>query len=410
MGNKTEYETLTLDNGIRCVLERVKSPVLYCGLTIGAGTRDERENEHGMAHFIEHLLFKGTTRRRAYHINSLLDNVGGELNAYTTKEETVVHATALKGDYRKAADLISDVVFNSVFADKDIETERGVIIDEINSYKDTPFESIYDDFEDILFAGSSLGRNILGTKRQISRFRSEDMHAFVGRNYNTDRMVFSVVGDISYKRFSDVATEMFGNVPQHLSGESERILPPYEPRRTVLNKNTYQSHCIIGGRSSSSVSEDRIAVALMTGILGGAGANSRLNRTLRERYGLCYTVEAGFTTYSDVGMVTIYFGCDKENIQRCIDLAYTEISRLKEESLSPRALSMAKRQLLGQLAIASDNSESLMLSAGKSILTHGHIESHSAVKERIEALTADDIRIAAEYTFDDANMSHLIYR
>ncbi|MDE7355243.1 MAG: insulinase family protein [Rikenellaceae bacterium] len=404
-----EYEVFELDNGIKCVLGRVRSAVLHCGLTIGAGTRDEADNEHGMAHFIEHLLFKGTAKRRAYHINSLLDNVGGELNAYTTKEETVVHATVLKGDYAKAADLIADVVFNSLFAERDIETERGVIIDEINSYKDSPSEAIYDDFEDMVFAGSSLGRNILGTRRSISRFRSDDLRRFVERHYTTDRMVFSVVGNVSSARFRQVAHDKFGRLPARRSAVVRQGVAPYVTGNDKVSKGTYQSHFIMGGRSCSCLSHDRTAVALMVNVLGGMSSGSRLNVALRERNGLCYSVEAGFASYCDTGVVTVCFGCDKENLCQCCDLAVSEIERMKNEPLTPRALAMAKKQLLGQIVIASENAESLMLSAGKSMLVYGQVESYEGLKARVDAVTADDICRCAATVFDQDNLSSLTY-
>ncbi len=405
-----EYEVFELDNGIKCVLGRVRSAVLHCGLTIGAGTRDEDEKEHGIAHFIEHLLFKGTTKRRAYHINSLLDNVGGELNAYTTKEETVVHATVLKGDYAKAADLIADVVFNSLFAERDIETERGVIIDEINSYKDSPSEAIYDDFEDMVFGGSSLGRNILGTKRSISRFRSDDMRRFVERHYATDRMVFSVVGNVSPARFREVALAKFGVLPARRSTTLRHGVSRYVVRNESVLKGTYQSLCIMGGRSCSCVSDRRAAVALMVNVLGGMSSGSRLNVALRERNGLCYSVDAGFMAYSDTGIVTVCFGCEKDNLRQCYDLAMSEIERMKREPLTPRSLAMAKKQLLGQIVIASENSESVMLSAGKSMLVYGEVEPYERLKARVDAVTADDICRCADTIFDEENLSCLTYR
>ncbi len=405
-----EYEFFQLDNGIRCVFARVKSPVLYCGLTIGAGTRDEALREHGMAHFIEHLLFKGTAKRRAYHINSLLDNVGGELNAYTTKEETVVHAVSLKGDYAKAADLIADVTFGSQFAERDIEIERGVIVDEINSYRDTPSELIYDDFEDMLFEGSSLGRNILGTPKSISRFATVDFRRFVESRYVTDRMVFSVVGNISSARFRQVAEDKFGAIPARRSDYVRTQVASYSPGCRELSKGTYQSHCIIGGRACSAMSPERTAVSLMINVLGGPSAGSRLNIALRERNGLCYTVEAGFTAYCDTGMATVYFGCDRDNLERCISLAETEIARMKEEPLSPRALAIAKRQLLGQISVASDNSESVMLSAGKSMLLYGDVEPYESLKARVDAVSAEDICMAAQRVFDSDGLSCLVYR
>lgn len=405
-----EYQYLNLPNGIRCVLHRIKSPVLYCGLTIGAGTRDEKQHEHGIAHFIEHLLFKGTTHRKAYHINTLLDNGGGELNAYTTKEETVIHATVLKSDFAKAANLISDVVFNSLFNPYDIEKECGVITDEINSYKDSPSELIFDDFEDMIFSGCSLGRSILGSKRNISRFKSNYFKEFTKRCYTTDKMVFAVVGNISTARFEAIAMASFGHIAASCRTYQVEEVPQYLPQQKTVAKGTYQTHAIIGTRGYNHIQSKRAALALLINILGGPSANSRLNNSLREKNGLSYSVEAGYTSYNNTGLASIYFGCDKENTEQCILLVEAELEKLRQVSITPSQLSTAKRQFTGQLILGQDSWESVMLAISKSLLIYNRIEQLKDITNRIDAITASELQQVAQEIFAKDRLSTLIYK
>lgn len=403
-----EFYTYKLPNGIRGIHRRTSSSVAYCGLIVGSGTRDERSGEYGLAHFTEHGLFKGTQHRKAYQVNCRLENLGGELNAYTTKEDTTIHATTLKGDFRKAVELISDVAFRSTFADREMDRERDVIYDEINTYKDSPAEMIYDSFEDMMFAGSELGHNILGVKRDIKRFNSQKIRDFVNRTYTTDQMVFSSIGSISATRAEQIANQYLGGFTAS-NREFERVRPvDIEQFHTVENRRTHQTHCIIGARAYSIVEPKRLPLALLINVLGGPSANSLLNILVREKNGLTYNVEASYTPYSDSGMVTIYFSCDGGNAERVSELIYSVIDKLRTTPLTPRQLSMAKRQFIAQLAISMESNEGYMLGAGKSFLIHGEIDTVEESYRRVSAITAEDIRDVACDVLRD--FSTLTYR
>jgi predicted Zn-dependent peptidase len=377
---------------------------------VNAGTRDELDREHGIAHFIEHVIFKGTKRRKAYHITSRLEDVGGELNAYTTKEETVVHATFLKEDFHRAVELLYDIFFRSTFPEKELLKEKDVILDEINSYKDSPSELIFDDFEELLYPNHPFGRNILGTKSHIKHFTKEDIEGFIKRNYNTDQIIFCSIGDIPFKRVVRLAQRYFGLVNPNLRTQARMPINFSTPQHKEVKKNTYQRHCIIGSRSYDLNDENRIGMFLLTNILGGPGQNSRLNLALRERNGLAYNVEASFSPYSDTGVFSVYFGTDKANFERALALVYAEMKCLREKPLGVQQLVKAKKQLIGQLAIASDNSESLMLNAARTSMFFNSIDSLSEVNEKIESITSDYLLQIANDMFDPNNLSTLIYK
>ena len=308
-----EFETYTLSNGIRGIHRQVRSGVTHCAMVVNAGSRDEQRGEYGIAHFVEHALFKGTTRRKAHQVNCRLENLGGELNAYTTKEDTTLHATVLRRDLSRAVELIGDVIFNSTYPERELAKEREVIADEINSYKDSPSERIYDDFEDLIFKGSELGHNILGSKSTIARISTENMRSFVGRTYTTDQMVFSSIGNFSAATAQSVAERYIGGF-EPTKREFERVAPaPYEVFDQRLSRHTHQAHGIIGTRGYSIRDERRLPLALALNILGGPSANSLLNILLREKHGLSYNVEATYTPYSDTGIVGIYFSSDHDN-------------------------------------------------------------------------------------------------
>jgi predicted Zn-dependent peptidase len=404
-----EFLTLTLPNGIRCIHKRVPSAVTYCALTINTGTRDELAAEGGMAHFVEHALFKGTAKRRAFHIGSRLENLGGELNAFTTKEDTTINATSLKGDFAKAAELIADVVFNSTFPEREIEREKQVVVDEINSYRDIPQEMLFDDFDALLFARSPLARPIVGTARSVSKFNSEKLRAFVSRTYTPDQMVFSAIGNVSEKTFVRLCERYFGSIPASVRG-FERVAPvANEPFEKIIRKGTnHQSHCLLGGRGYSLLDERRLPLSLVVNILGGPGANSRLNSVLRERNGLTYNIEAAYTPYSDAGVATIYFSCERDKIERCRELVDTEIQKLMSTPLTPRQLSMAKKQFIGQFSISMDSRESYMLGAAKSFLIYNEIDSPQTVVRKVNEITAEEIMTVARDIFGSVNT--LIYR
>lgn len=403
-----EFSTYTLPNGIRCIHKQVKSAVVHCALTVNTGSRDELPGEYGMAHLVEHTLFKGTHRRKAWQVNCRLENRGGELNAYTTKEETVVHATTLRGDYAKAVELISDIVFFPTFPEHEIEKEKNVIFDEINLYKDAPTDRIYDEFEEMMFAGSSLGHNILGSKAALRRLHSEDIRRFVARTYTTDQMVFSLIGNVSEHAFRQAADRYFANIPASRRSFVRTAGPVPEPFSHTVGRSTHQVHCMRGKRAYDLRDERRLPLLLLMNLLGGPSANSLLNVLLREKNALSYTVEASYTPFTDSGIASVYFSCEKENAARCLELIGRQMTDLAEHPLSPRRLAVAKRQFLGQLAISAESNESYMLGAAKSYLVFGEVDGFEDARERVDAIGAEDIRRVAEDIF--TGMSDLIYR
>lgn len=403
-----EFETYILPNGIKGIHRRVHSSVTHCALVVNAGTRDEHKDEYGLAHFTEHAIFKGTKRRKAYQINCRLENRGGELNAYTTKEDTTIHATTLRSDFSKAVELIADVAFNSTFPEHELHKEREVIIDEINTYKDSPADMIFDTFEDMIFEGSELGHNILGTKVALMRHTSESIKRFVARTHTTDEMVFSSIGSMSVKSVEGVVAKYFAEQPS-TTRDFKRFAPQMaEPFERVVNKHTHQTHCIIGARAYDINDDKRLPLSLLVNILGGPSANSRLNTVLREKNGLSYNTEAVYTPYNDCGMVAIYFSSDHHNANLCRELIDKELQALRTTSLSSRQLAMIKRQFLAQMAISMENNEGYMLGAGKSYLVHDEIDTLEEVYRKVSAVTAEQIMEVAEEIF--SHTSTLIYQ
>jgi predicted Zn-dependent peptidase len=400
----------TLDNGIRLVHHRTNGMVAHCGLIINTGSRDEKTNEHGMVHFIEHMLFKGTRKHKAYYIFSRLDDAGGELNAYTTKEETAIHASVLKGDFEKAVDLISDIAFNSVFPDKDVEKEKDVIIEEINSYLDTPAELIFDEFEEIVFSGQPLGRSILGTRDTVRSFTQQALNDFVAGNYNTHQMVFCSVGNIPDEKILRLFNKYFGPVPAKKKSARNNKKVLYKPSSVTKKMDTNQNHCIIGNVSYSLKDKRRMGMFLLNNILGGQGNNSRLNLSLREKNGLAYTVESSYNAYQDSGVFSIYFGTDSRNLEKSISIANAEMNRLRNIKLGPIQMSKAKNQIKGYLARGYENHESLMLSLGKSLLVFNKIDTLEEICKKIDSLTSSELLVIANDIFDPSKLSTLIYK
>lgn len=398
---------ITLPNGIRCVHKRVRSNVAYCALTIGAGSRDELPDQHGVAHLIEHSLFKGTEHRRAWQVNCRLENLGGELNAFTSKEETVVHSTTLKTDYSKAVELLADVVFHSTFPENEVAREKEVIIDEINIYKDNPGDQIFDDFEELFFDGSPLAHNILGTKKSLKKLSSKDIAAFIERTYNTDHIVFSSVGNISYEQFKRVVERYFAPVaasPREFERQKPAKIAPFEKK---VVKHNFQAHCILGYNAYDLYDSKRVPLALLINMLGGPSANSLLNVSLRERNALTYSVEANITSFCDSGLASIYFGAENKDVEPCLELIDKELSSIRQNGLTARRLSIAKKQYVGQLAIAFEANESYNLGLGKSILTYDSVDAPDEIHRKIMSVTNDDIREVANEIF--ANQSVLLY-
>lgn len=407
--------TTELNSGIRYAFRKISSPVAYCALSIKAGTRDEKPGQNGIAHLTEHMLFKGTTTRGARRINNLLESLGGELNAYTTKEETVIHATVLKEDIAKAVELLSDLAFNSLFPEKELKKEKEIVLDEISSYKDTPSEQIFDDFDEYLFGGHPLAMPILGKPKSMKSISAQDIKDFTTSYYRPANMSFSIVADIQPERGAKLVEKFFGKMvnnghaPNGVRKEEIPLVPSTPAGLKVIPRKTYQVHCVTGSRAYSMYNPMRLPLALLTNILGGPALNSRLNQSLREKHALAYTVDASYTPYTDTGLFTIYFGSDKNNLEKCREIVNKEINLLKERELSPAILKAAKKQLLGQFAISTDNAESQCLSLGKSLLFYGKVEPIEVIREKIASIEASQIHKAAVEILDTDRMFTLIY-
>ena len=405
-----QYNIHTLSNGLRIIHEPSSSKVAYCGFAVDAGTRDEAENEQGMAHFVEHLIFKGTRKRKAWHILNRMENVGGDLNAYTNKEETVIYSAFLTEHFGRALELLADIVFHSTFPQNEIEKETEVIIDEIQSYEDTPSELIFDDFEDMIFRNHPLGRNILGRPDLLKKFRSEDAMAFTSRFYQPSNMVFFVLGDFNFQKIVRQVEKLLVDLPL-VTVENQRTIPPlYVPEQLVVHKETHQAHVMIGSRGYNAYDDKRTALYLLNNILGGPGMNSRLNVSLRERRGLVYTVESNLTSYTDTRAFCIYFGTDPEDVDTCLKLTYKEMKRMRDVKMTSSQLMAAKKQLIGQIGVASDNNENNALGMAKTFLHYNKYESSESVFRRIEALTAEGLLEVANEMFAEEYLSTLIYR
>ena len=419
--------------GLRYAVRRGGSAVGYCALSIRCGTRDEDSFPNGIAHFTEHTMFRGTTRKSAAVIAGYLDRLGGELNAYTTKEEIVLHATVLKEDLGKAARLLFELATEATFPDAEIETERGVVLDEIISYKDNPAEDVYDRFEGMLFEGHPLGLPILGTAASVKRIRPEDLRRFLKTFFVPERMAFTVVADLDEKllekRVLRLVAKLFGDgTPSPappVRNEMESLVPsegipviPSEAKESpwaapfdkTVDKRNHEVNAVIGNRAPSLYDqEDRITAAMLCNILGGPASNSLLNKELREKNGWVYGVECTYTQYADTGIAAITFGCDKPNLERCLTAIDRILGRLRDEPLSERTLKAYRKQLLGQLAISSDNGEAQCLSMGKSLLAWGRIDTSAQMRARIEAVTPEALQAMARRLFAPDTLSRLIY-
>ena len=419
----TKYNTCTLKNGLRIIHLPSSSQVVYCGYDIAAGTRNELPGEEGLAHFCEHISFKGTARRNALQIINAIEGLGGELNAFTNKEDTVYYAAISKEHFYQVVDVLTDIVFHSQYPQHEIDKEVEVICDEIESYNDSPADLIYDEFENLLFKGHPLGHNILGKAEQLRTYTTADALRFVQRNYRPEQMVFFVYGDIDFKRL--ISSPKFMDVPSGKAerGEIKRGLnemidppicsapqPPSLGGTYTIEKSTHQAHVMMGCQAYAYNDPRRMALYLLNNILGGPGMNARLNLSLRERHGLVYTVESTMVTYGDTGVWSIYFGCDHHDINRCRRLVRHELDRLMQKPLSQRQLMIAKRQLKGQLAIACDNREQFALDFGRSYLHHGHERDLNALYRRIDALTAEELQAIACELFAPDHMTTLIFK
>ena len=421
-----KYNTYTLDNGLRIIHLPSDSKVVYCGYQINAGTRNEEPGEEGLAHFCEHVTFKGTERRKAWHILNCLESVGGDLNAYTNKEGTVYYSAILKEHIARAVDLLTDIVFHSVYPQAEIDKEVEVICDEIESYNDSPAELIYDEFENIIFKGSPLGHNILGTAEQVRSFKTEDALRFTRKLYQPDNAIFFAYGDIDFKKLvrllkksflseeRRVKSEKFNSPEaqtqfniQHLTFNTQHS---FEGQTIVMQKNTHQAHVMIGTRAYDVNDDRRMPLYLLNNMLGGPGMNAKLNLALREHNGLVYTVESTMVAYGDTGIWSIYFGCDEHDVKRCLRLVRKELDKFMQKPLSEAQLKAAKKQIKGQIGVACDNRENFALDFGKSFLHYGWEKNVDRLYEQVDEITAEQIQAVAKELFDKDRLTTLIFR
>lgn len=439
-----KYNTYTLDNGLRIIHLPSDSQVVYCGYQINAGTRNEEPGEEGLAHFCEHVTFKGTERRKAWHILNCLESVGGDLNAYTNKEGTVYYSAILKEHIARAVDLLSDIVFHSVYPQTEIDKEVEVICDEIESYNDSPAELIYDEFENILFKGSPLGHNILGTAEQVRAFKTEDALRFTQKLYRPDNAIFFAYGDIDFKKLVKLIQKALGECPKGrelaCSPTEERITEETPTGETpteemeagdanhkvqsskfnvqskvagqtiVMQKNTHQAHVMIGTQAYDVNDDRRMPLYLLNNMLGGPGMNAKLNLALREHNGLVYTVESTMVAYGDTGTWSIYFGCDEHDVKRCLRLVRKELDKFMQKPLSDAQLKAAKKQIKGQIGVACDNRENFALDFGKSFLHYGWEKNVDRLYEQVDEITAAQIQAVAQELFDKDRLTTLIFK
>lgn len=407
----TKYNTYTLENGLRIIHLPSTSQVVYCGYQIAAGTRDEEAQEIGMAHFCEHMTFKGTSRRNAIQVINALEGVGGELNAFTNKEDTTFYAAISKEHFAQAVDVLTDIVFHSQYPQHEIEKEVEVVCDEIESYNDSPAELIYDEFENLIFKDHPLGHNILGKAEQLRTYTTKDALRFVRRHYHPDNAIFFVYGDINFKKMVKLLKKQdFGQYEESSKALPETKLPSYQPTSVTIEKGTHQSHVMLGTRAYDIHHPMRIPLYLLNNILGGPGLNARLNLSLRERNALVYTVESTMVSYSDTGMWCVYFGCDPHDVKKCLRLVRRELDKVMLKPLTATQLRNAKRQLKGQLAIACDNNEQFALDFGKSFLHYGWEKDITHLYESIDKVSAEDIQKVANELFATERLTTLIYK
>ena len=391
---------MTLSNGLRVIHQPSDSNVVYCGYELNVGTRNEGPGYEGMAHFCEHVSFKGTKRRKSWHISNALESVGGDLNAYTNKEDTVYYAAVLKEHTARAIDLLTDIVFYSTYPQAEIDKEVEVICDEIESYNDSPAELIYDEFENLLFANHALGHNILGTAERVRSFKTADAQRFTQRYYRPENSIFFLYGDVDFKRvvrLLERATSDFAPSKPIIEPVLNQPLPPNIPDFIEKNHGTHQAHVMVGTRGYDIHDKRRMSLYLLNNLLGGPGMNARLNLSLRERHGLVYTVESSMVSYCDTGVWAIYFGCDPKDVGRCLKLVRKELDRVIQKPLSDTQLRAVKKQIKGQIGVACDNRESFALDFGKSYLHYGWERDLNSLFRHIDEVTAESMQqVAAE--------------
>ncbi|WP_291788712.1 pitrilysin family protein [Cecembia sp.] len=405
-----QYNLKTLPNGIRIIHQEVThTRIVHCGFILNIGSRDESKEEEGIAHFWEHMAFKGTKKRKAYHIINRLESLGGELNAYTTKEKICFYSSTLKEHYAKAAELLFDITFNSTFPKKQIEKERQVILEEMAMYRDSPDDSIQDDFDALIYEGHALGRNILGTEETVGKFTQEDFFDFVSSRLDTTQVVFSVIGNISFQKVLKKIEGLLQEIPVKRSLYVRNGFSMYHPKTKMVLKDITQAHCAIGKPAYSLYDPRRFKLYLLNNILGGPSMNSRLNMALREKHGYVYSVESHYQAYSDTGFLGIFFGTEQKTANRARKLVLKEMEKLRAQKLGTLQLHMAKEQAIGQMAMAEENYAALMLVFGKNLLDKGKIDSLDSIFEVIRSTTAEELLDIANEIFDPHQMSYLTY-
>jgi len=400
----------TFENGIRLIHKQVtNTKIAYCGFVLDIGSRNEQAHQQGLAHFWEHMAFKGTKRRKAFHIINRLEAVGGELNAYTTKEKICFYAYLLDSHYEKAVELLTDITFDSVFPEKQIEREKGVILEEMAMYLDSPEEAIQDEFDQQIFRQHSLGYNILGTNESVSAFKREDFQQFLQENLDTERIIFSSVGNFPPEKALKIASRYLAHLPRYRARPKRLPFSDYQPSFVQKEISGLQAHCAIGATAYSLADKKRLPFFMLNNLLGGPAMSSRLNLNLRERHGFVYAVEASYNAYTDTGIWGVFFGTEKKHLAKSIQLVQKELKRVQEQALGSLQLHQAKEQLIGQLAMSEENNMNFMLMMGKSLLDLGRIESLEEILSQIQAITAQDLLEVANEMFEEQRLSILQY-
>ncbi len=405
-----EFEQHQLPNSIRIIHQHSNRSVAHCGLIINAGSRDEKTKQQGLAHFIEHVIFKGTKKRKAFHILSRMEDVGGELNAFTSKEETCIYSSFMPKYYDRVLELLQDIAFNSTFPAKELKKEKAVVIDEINSYKDNPSDQIFDDFEEQLFGKHPIGKNILGTPELVINFNKSSIKEFIDSHYHSQEMVICSIGNIEFTKLIKLIEKYFGHLPNSKKKSKRKSIKAYRATHKIQKHHGFQTHCMIGNIAFSANHPKKTAMILLNNILGGPGMNSRLNLGIREKYGFTYQIESYYTSYSDTGLFNIYLASDSDKVEKSIYLVKKELQKLREKPLGPQQIKKAKQQLIGQIAIAQESDVNLMLSLGKSLLLYNKVDTFVEVKNKIESINAADIQDAAQIVFKEDNLSTLIFK
>ncbi len=403
------YRIHRFGNGIRLVHRQINGPVAHFGVIVNAGSRDETPDEQGLAHFIEHMIFKGTLKRNSFQVINSLENVGADMNAFTTKEETCVYASFLSQHTSRTVEVLSDILFNSTFPDEEMKKERSVIIDEINSYKDNPSEWIHDEFDEILFPGHPLGMNILGTPAKLKKYTRTDLVSFIGRTYATDRMVLSFVGNVPFSKILKLTEKYFGSMAERSCSSIRQSPGPYHRSHTTRKFGRHQAHLILGNRAYDYLDPHRIHLALLNNMLGGPSMNSILNLALREKHGIAYNLESNYQPLSDTGLFSIYLGTDEKMIEKAIELVEKELKLLRTKQLGTNRMKIAREQLKGQLAISMESMQNEMITAGKSLLVYNKIDTLEEIIRKLDAVQPVQLMEVANKVFDPDSMSLLVF-